>query len=228
MTKHSSIHFRFFYGVVLPALFFQFLGAFLYFIVLEGLWAQCFYTLTKILLVVWPLIFWKALPPLRRSPHKKSTLILWGIGWGGVLGLPIVVTFEAFRDFWTTFSPLMAEKIQDLNLAEHYIVFSLFLSLIHSLIEEVYWRGFVFRGLQMKLAMIPAAVVSSIAFASHHYLVLSQFFSWPLVILMGTLVGGAGFVWCLLYSKTKSLLPSWLSHACVDMVVMGLGYVLVF
>lgn len=228
MEKHSSISPRFFYGILVSALLFQFLGAFLYFIVLEGVSAQAVYTLTKILLVALPLLFWHALPPLPRSPHQISRLILGGLGVGLLLGLPLLLIFEAFRDFWVTFAPLMAEKIQDLHLAEHYLLFSLFLSLVHSLIEEVYWRGFVFRGLQMKLSVIPAAGLSSAAFASHHYLVLSEFFSWPLVALGGTLVGLTGFIWCLLVAKTKSLLPSWLSHACVDMVIMGIGYVLVF
>ena len=44
----------------------------------------------------------------------------------------------------------------------------LFYSLVHSLLEEYYWRWFVFRGLRRHLNLWPAIAISSVAFMGHH------------------------------------------------------------
>ena len=216
---------------ILPALFFQAIGAYFYFLFSEASISQILYASTKVFIFVWPL-FWlisaRKQFPQWITRHKQS--ILWGFFSGLLICLVSAAVFLLWKDQLVPDLSGIQEKANNFGLTTplRYLLFSLFLSLFHSLIEEYYWRWFVFKGLQIRLSWLPAAVLGSLAFAFHHYLVLSQFFPIGLTILFGTLVGLAGFFWCFLYKKTGSLLGPWISHALADLVVMGMGYLLLF
>ncbi|MEW6606382.1 MAG: type II CAAX endopeptidase family protein [bacterium] len=86
--------------------------------------------------------------------------------------------------------------------------------LINPFFEEFYWRGFLFGKFQNRGYL--AAIYSSIVFGIHHLVVRGQIcksFS-PLAIFLTTVV--SGLVWCLLYKKTDSLIPGYLSHIIVN------------
>src|SRR4051812_16763396 len=76
-----------------------------------------------------------------------------------------------------------------------FVVLALFYSAIHSLLEEYYWRWFVFGQLRSYGQLTTAIVASSFAFAAHHVLVLGHYFGWssPMTWLftVGVIVGGA-------------------------------------
>jgi len=107
-----------------------------------------------------------------------------------------------------------------------YLVLALFYVLIHSLLEEYYWRGFVFGRLR-NLTPLPAAVaISSVGFAAHHVLVLAKYFGWdsPATWLFSAGVAIGGVVWAVVYQQSKSLLGPWLSHLLVDAAIFVIGW----
>lgn len=217
---------KFFYFGVLPALAFQMVGAALYFLWDSG-FSQWIYTATKILLIVWPL-FW--LPSVRKhfKSWKGSGGILTGLALG-ILQVSIILLCLPFLDL-SILTSVVQEKASAFGILTppFFILFAIFFSLLHSLLEEYYWRWFVFRGLMLKMSWIPASILGSAAFAGHHYFVLSEFFSLPITVLFGTAVGVAGFIWCWVYKKYQSLLPSYISHIFVDAVIMLVGYSILF
>ncbi len=112
-----------------------------------------------------------------------------------------------------------------------YILFALFLSLAHSLLEEYYWRWFVFGGLRAFLRRWPAIILSSLAFMGHHVIVLGVFFPgqfWSMAVPLALGVAGGGAVWAWLYDRSGSLYAPWLSHAIIDAAILGVGYEMVF
>jgi membrane protease YdiL (CAAX protease family) len=114
------------------------------------------------------------------------------------------------------------------TLAE-YALLGGFYSLIHSLLEEYYWRWFVFGQLRRCTSFRAAAIVSSLGFMAHHVLVLGKFFGFasPTTYLLSACIAVGGFVWAWLYERTGSLMGPWLSHAVVDAGIFALGYQLV-
>jgi membrane protease YdiL (CAAX protease family) len=104
-----------------------------------------------------------------------------------------------------------------------------FYSLVHSLLEEYYWRWFVFGQLRRFTSFRAAAIVSSLGFMAHHVLVLGKFFGFasPTTYLLSACIAVGGFVWAWLYDRTGSLVGPWLSHALVDAGIFSLGYQLV-
>ncbi len=131
-------------------------------------------------------------------------------------------------------SPVMSQaiapiqqKISEVGLASvwRFAAFGVFYSLFHSLLEEYYWRWFVFGRLKRLIPVGLAIVISAFAFALHHVVVLWKYFSHaPLVALLfsvGVAVGGA--MWAELYRRSGSLIGPWLSHLLVDAAIFSIG-----
>ncbi len=76
--------------------------------------------------------------------------------------------------------------------------------------EELIFRGFLLVTLTAALGFWPAAILSSIAFGAVH----AQF---PIEIQV--LVGVAGFIWCIVAARAKSLLAPYISHMTLDWLV---------
>lgn len=103
-------------------------------------------------------------------------------------------------------------------------------SLIHSLLEEFYWRSFVFRGTAQRLGVVIAIYISSIGFMAHHVLVLAKYFGyqsiWTYLCSLGVSIGG--FIWAWMAHKSGSISASWVSHALVDAAIFAVGIHLLF
>jgi membrane protease YdiL (CAAX protease family) len=115
-------------------------------------------------------------------------------------------------------------KAAELNVREHYVLFAAFLSLANSAVEEYYWRWFVFGRCRRHLALAGAAILSGLAFAAHHGIVLVVMFGViaGVGLTLGVAIGGVFWAW--LYDRYGSLYASWISHLLVDLAVMSIGY----
>lgn len=107
-----------------------------------------------------------------------------------------------------------------------YIALSVFYSVAHSLLEEYYWRWFVFARLEDSLPLWGAVAISSLGFMAHHVVLLGVYFGWrspaTYVFSAGVAVGGAFWAWLL--SDSGSLAGPWLSHLLIDAAIFAVGY----
>ncbi|MEI8374866.1 MAG: CPBP family intramembrane glutamic endopeptidase [Planctomycetota bacterium] len=107
-----------------------------------------------------------------------------------------------------------------------FILGGVLLSSIHSLLEEYYWRWFLFGGLRRFMPVAPAVILSSLAFTAHHVILLAIYFGGsPLATIFFSLcvtVGGAAWAW--IYHRSGSLLGPWLSHLLIDAGIFIVGY----
>jgi membrane protease YdiL (CAAX protease family) len=110
-----------------------------------------------------------------------------------------------------------------------YALLGAFYSLFHSLLEEYYWRWFVFGQLRRWTTVGVAAAISGLGFMAHHVLVLGKFFGFdsPTTYLLSACIAVGGFLWAWLYHRTGSLAGPWLSHLLVDAAIFAIGYELV-
>ena len=108
----------------------------------------------------------------------------------------------------------------------------MFYSLIHSLLEEYYWRWFVYGRARHYLGIARANLLSSLAFMAHHVVVINSFlpgeYFWSVTIPLSLCVAVGGVIWSVLYQRSGSLYGAWLSHALVDLAIMICGYDLYF
>ena len=70
--------------------------------------------------------------------------------------------------------------------------------------------------------------IASLAFASHHLVVLSEYFPPGWTALLGACVAVGGGVWCLMYERQRTLTGAWISHVVVDLAILWVGYRLLF
>ncbi len=221
------------FALVFPALF-----TWVYFVALRRAPAglqQTVYAAGKTIQFALP-VFW-VLAIQRRRP-SRSRLSTDGLGEGLLFGLAVFALALVLYQAWLKPVGLfqaVGEQIQAkiVNFGIHgpgaYLVLAAFYSLIHSFLEEYYWRWFVFGQLQSLMPWQAAVGVSSGGFMAHHVILLATFFGWssPAAYLfsLGVAVGGAYWAW--LYHRTRSLYGPWLSHLLVDAAVFAVGYDLV-
>jgi len=222
---------KLFYFAIVPALFFQLIGASFYLVLFKNAdFSQIIYFATKVAIVVWPLVwlYWvrSKFRPMFDGNLKKS--IYFGLLSGVIIVSGVSLAYFVMSDFLLQFARNLVSTAEGLNLLEHYILFSFFLSVIHSFIEEYYWRWFVLNGLMLKFKKNTSVIIGSLAFASHHFIVVSQFVSIYLAIVATIAIFFLGMFWSELYLRTKNIAGSWLSHFFADAIIMMIGYFLIF
>ncbi len=199
--------------------------------------AQAAYAAGKILQFGFPLLYLARFDRNRLRPAwPKFTDLPLGAGFGLLVGAGILLLyFTALRDWLIQVgtAAMVRIKVEEFNAAtpERFVLLSLFLTGAHSLLEEYYWRWFVFGRLRWLVTPILAAILSSLAFMAHHVIVLSQFFPGQFLNAVAPLslcIGGGGLVWAWLYHRAGSITSPWLSHLIVDAAVMAVGYDLIF
>jgi membrane protease YdiL (CAAX protease family) len=158
------------------------------------------------------------------------------IAAGGLLGLGLLAAGLALYHFVAKpagfFDGAVGEAIRQkiagfgVESLPRYAVLATFYSLFHSLLEEYYWRWFVFGRLR-RLASLPAAIgISSLGFMAHHVCIVSVFFGWlsPMSLLLSAAVAIGGIIFAWIYHRTNSLCAPWISHAFVDAAIFLVGY----
>jgi len=225
-------------GALVFACLFPTFATWLYFIQLADTgWAMYAYATTKVIQFAFPAV-WVLV--IERSGWGRPLLgpakpVRGGMGWGLLSGLAILaVALAVWRPILAA-SPAferapaaVAAKVASFGIdsGAKFLLLAAFYSLIHSFLEEYYWRWFVFGRLRRGLPFGAAAVASSLAFTLHHVLVVGQFLGsfGLLTFLVALVVTGAGLLWSWLYERTGRLACPWLSHALGDAALMWIGY----
>ncbi len=196
--------------------------------------AKVLYTATKVFTVVWP---WIALRFIIREPFPGPSAD-WGrrlkaLPLGAFVGALVVASFVLLLN--TPLGGVVADaagaigtKARQLGVFEHYWSFALFLSLVNSLVEEYYWRWFLFGRLRLVLPRWPAHLLAALAFTAHHAVITTQFLPlfWGLVAALAVAVGG--LIMSALYERQGTVAGAWVCHLIVDLGIMGIGYRLLF
>jgi CAAX protease family protein len=198
--------------------------------------AKAIYSLAKVIQFSLPLAWWLVADRSRLRWAKPS----WKEVWPGVVfGLVVALAIVGLYCGWLKQHPMMESLVQrsrakasafGLTSPLLFLSFAVFLSLIHALLEEYYWRAFVFAELRAIMPLSAAVAISALGFAAHHVIVLAEYLPgrfWTAVVPGSLAVAAGGAVWALLYRRF-GIYSSWLSHALVDAALMFVGYDLLF
>ncbi|MDP6869766.1 MAG: type II CAAX endopeptidase family protein [Candidatus Poseidoniaceae archaeon] len=111
-----------------------------------------------------------------------------------------------------------------------YIGAALFWILINSVLEEYVFRWFIVEKAELLFKGMWATVFFSASiFVLHHFFALHflGFSIWVnLLACLGLFIGGSAFSW--LYVKYRSIWIPYITHAMCDIVVFGIGWVILF
>ena len=223
--------------VLVPALFVPGLGALLYFVFFpEGAVGQALYAGTKLFTLFYPVFFLKriGLQGLvgRRSNERRwpgwKTVIWTGVMSGvAISAVGTLLMLTSVGDIVRDSAGAVTKRAEGLGLAEHFLLFAVFLSVIHSGLEEFYWRWFVYGQVQRRLSRWRAHAIAAVAFGGHHLIITLQFFPTALALFLTTCVVVGGLIWSLMYERQGTVIGCWVSHICVDVMLMLVGYQLI-
>ena len=219
---------------VLPALMLPLLGSLFYFVIAGAHPAARWgYGLVKAFTLMWPVVvlcWWRE--PIRFRLARSVGIgrsLLEGGGSGIVMGgIVLVALLTPVRGVADGASGAITAKLTVLGLLDSYWIFAIVLAVGHSLLEEYYWRGFVFGQLRRLLPLGWAHGLAGFSFSWHHIVLCSQFFPLGWALVFGGCVMGAGCVWSVLYERHGHFWGAWISHVIVDVVLLGLGGMIVF
>jgi membrane protease YdiL (CAAX protease family) len=206
-----------------------------YFVLAEGFSAetqQTVYGVAKTVQFLFPIAY---VLLIQRERPRLLPLTTNGIGTGLIFGLVISAAMLALFHWGLKDAPFfddaeveMRDKITEMDLGTPttFIGLGVFYSLIHSLLEEYYWRWFVFGQLASLTRLLPAVVVSALGFMAHHVLVIGTYFGFysPATWIFSLCVAVGGAFWAWLYHRSGSLLGPWISHLLVDAAIFIAGY----
>jgi membrane protease YdiL (CAAX protease family) len=220
---------------LLPALLLPTLSALVYFVIFnEAAVSKPIYIATKIFTLLWPIIatVWVLQQRLgigsaSGAQHRRSVLpgLLIGLA---ILAVMVVWMKSPINHLILAGGQGVREKLESLGFLGHFIPFAIFVTLVHSFMEEFYWRWFVFGNLRKVLTLPAAHGLAAVGFASHHLVLTCQFYPFWFAFGLSICVAIGGLIWSLLYQRYQSLLGSWICHLCVDAGLMWVGYQMIY
>lgn len=202
-----------------------------------SIWQQTAYVGGKIVQFAFPLAFLlvverRILPIRNASKEAIVSSLCYGLVFGLlVVALMLGIYFGALRgtEMLQQTPARLQQKLHEFNMATplRYVVLAGFIVAAHSLLEEYYWRWFVFGQLRRLTALAPAIALSSLAFMGHHVIVLYVYlpgYFWTAGVPFSLAIAVGGAVWAWLYERSDSLWPSWLSHLLIDAGIFAVGW----
>ena len=189
----------------------------------------------KLIQFGFPLFWVLAIQRRRLRPHPpRSAGLLAGVAFG-VAVLAAMWTLYHFVLLPSGLMEVARAPVRDkiggfgIDTLPAYLAMAVFYSFIHSLLEEYYWRWFVFAQLRRLARLATAILISSVGFMAHHVVLVGSFFGWdsPLGWCLAVAVALGGGVWAWMYHRWGSLYPVWFGHLLVDAGIFWVGYDLV-
>ena len=156
-----------------------------------------------------------------------------GLGTGLALGLAIgAVIVVAYFGLGTLLldRETMRTTAHQIGLADRgaYIGGAVYWVCVNSLLEEYFWRWFVYSKSEVLMPPGFAVPVSALCFTVHHVVALQVYLGMTATLVTAVGVFAAGAVWSWCYRRYRSVWPGYVSHAVVDVSVFAIGYLLIF
>ena len=137
---------------------------------------------------------------------RRHVLLGWAMAAYGVVLVAGQVTYQVAsglgRDDWDSY---LSESLVYGSFTECVIV-AIGAVVVAPVVEEIGWRGVLYGSLRKRLHPVSAAALAGTAFAATHPYALESLIA----------VAFSGFVWCMVYERTRSLVPSMLCHAAIN------------
>ena len=126
---------------------------------------------------------------------------------------------------WIDFSGIAGNLTEDAGVTrDNFLYVSLYISFVNSLLEEFFFRGFLFSNLKENRTF--AYLFSALAFSAYHAAMMIGWF--PILItalvLLGLFVGGLIFDW--LNERFDCIYVSWLTHMFANFAINTVGFIL--
>ncbi|MEM1107959.1 MAG: CPBP family intramembrane glutamic endopeptidase [Planctomycetota bacterium] len=211
----------------------------------DATWAKVGFGIAKVLLMLAPLAWLIKVEKVKpRIPKWKGFPFGPGMLWAHATGVLIFViiagAYYGFGKAWIDTGPML-EKVRQMGLDNIwlYLAGALYWCTVNSMLEEYFWRWFIFSRLRDVLPTpgsssvfawptLVAIVACGLLFTAHHVVALKVYFDWNITLLgsLGCFIGSV--TWSILYLKTKNIYTAYVSHVYPDLIIFYIGWELIF
>lgn len=121
---------------------------------------------------------------------------------------------------------VVSDQFKQVNLLTHtdFWILAIYMTIVNPVLEEYFWRGYLYEQLKSVMPTILAVLVSSFFFGLWHYVIIQHFFApaWHIPLTMLVMLGGVIFAW--LYER-NGIFDAILAHGlAADLPVMLVVY----
>lgn len=157
-----------------------------------------------------------------KKPNKKNLKLSAIIAVG--VSLVIIAAYLIFKDF------ISAENIRD-NLAKrenidasNFLYVALHIAFVNSLLEEFFFRAFIFYYLNKLNLIIFAYMYSSLLFSLYHVTTIAAWFDWWLNLIIIIALFIVGLIFDYFCEKANSFLAPWFLHIVANLSINGIAW----
>ena len=154
-------------------------------------------------------------------------IILKDLKAGFIIGAAVFVIIIAaylILGFMIDFESIKQELQIKLKITAGTFIFTaLYITFINSLIEELFFRGFIFPGIYSTGLKKTAFFFSSFLFGLYHMAIFKTWFPPPLTVLSVASLILTGIVFNWINLKNRNFLNSWLIHIFADSAIILIG-----
>lgn len=156
-----------------------------------------------------------------KRPYNKN--LKFGFLFGASAFLILMITYILLSKVINLHMILNELQQKSKVNASNFIFVGLYITFINSLLEEYFFRGFIFLNLYKSNSKKLAYLYSSFLFGLYHISIFKSWFNIYLIILAlaGLVLTGLILSW--LDTKTESLLNSWMAHIMADSAIILIG-----
>ena len=121
---------------------------------------------------------------------------------------------------------IIIDKLQvliSLNLI-NLIFIGIYIISINSLLEEYFWRGFLFNNLEKLIKPWMAYTLTGIAFSFHHVMFYYNWFNLTFFLIVTIGLAIYAIIMNFIFQRNKDLFSCWLAHGMVDVVQIFIAF----
>ncbi len=156
---------------------------------------------------------------LKNMPNKKQAVIA-GLFSGFVSCAAILGVVTLFIHYIIDLSSLQ-KLLDEWGFTGNQLIWLiLILIIINPILEELYWRDFMYKILLGRFSVVTSILITSSLYSLYHFLSVIPMFTWPLNILLVLPVFFAGVLWGYFRYKFKSIMAPVISHILADLGIM--------
>lgn len=157
--------------------------------------------------------------------RSKKTLIHAAI-LGIAIYLGILLVYFVLRNFINLDKIIeILDKSADVD-KDNFIWIAIYISFINSLLEEFFFRGFIFLNLRKASGRKSAYIISAFAFSIYHVAIMGSWFN-PIIFIVamiGLFIGGIIFNY--LNEKSENIYNSWIVHMMANFAINTVGLIM--
>ena len=109
---------------------------------------------------------------------------------------------------------------------DNFVLVSLYISFINSLLEELFFRGFGFLTLNKFLSKRYSYAISAFAFSVYHVSILANWFNVVIYVLFIVGLFGTGLFFNFLNDRYNNIYNSWIVHMCANFSINTIGFMM--